>query len=221
MDETTTGIRAVLALPSIYELWSRLVGGEYARATVVREYARPSPQARVLDLGCGPGELLCYLGDVQYMGIDLNPDYIAHARTRFGERAEFYVGDVTTAGLDERQFDLVLSLGVLHHLDDTGAVKMLRLAASALGSTGRLITLDPTFVRQQSRSARFIISRDRGHYVRVPEAYTELAATSFSDVTSVVRSDLLRIPYTHCALECRNPLPAAGPIPGGAMIKAQ
>jgi SAM-dependent methyltransferase len=203
MGEKTTGIRAILSHPYVYELWSRSVGGERARATLVREHARPSPDARVLDLGCGPGELLCHLGDVRYTGVDINPDYIAHARARFGDRAEFYVNDATALDLPERSFDLVLSVGVLHHLDDAGAMQLLRLAADALAPGGRMVAVDPTFVQKQSPLARFIISRDRGRHVRTPDEYMELAADVFSEVTHVVRGDLLRIPYTHCALECR------------------
>jgi SAM-dependent methyltransferase len=205
MDETTTGIRAILSHPRVYELWSRLVGSEHSRTTLVHEHIRPWSSARVLDLGCGPGELLGYLGDVRYAGVDINPDYIDHARARFGDRAEFHVGDATAIDLTTREFDLALSFGVLHHLDDVGAAQLLRLAANALGPRGRMVTLDSTLVPGQSRAARLVIKRDRGHHVRTPDAYATLAGASFSDVRPVVREDLLRIPYTHCILECKNP----------------
>ncbi len=215
MDETTTGIRAVLSHPGVYELWSRIVGSEHSRTTVVREHIRPWPDARVLDLGCGPAELLDFLGDVRYVGVDVNPDYVAYARARVGDRAEFHVGDATALDLPAREFDLALSFGVLHHLDDAGARRLFSLAANALGPGGRMVTLDSAFVPGQSRAARFVISRDRGHHVRTPDAYVALAAASFFDVTAVVRDDLLRIPYTHCILECENPIPepAAGSGP--------
>jgi SAM-dependent methyltransferase len=205
MNETTTGIRAVLSHPGVYELWSRLVGGEHARATVVREHVRPWPQARILDLGCGPGEFLDYLGDVRYTGVDINPEYIAHARARFGERAEFFVDDATSTDRATGPFDIAISLGVLHHLDDGGARRLFGMAARTLGPGGRMFALDPTFVPKQSRAARFVISRDRGRHVRAPDAYAALAQEYFSDVSPMIRDDLLRIPYTHCALECANP----------------
>jgi SAM-dependent methyltransferase len=206
MDETITGIRAILSHPRVYETWSRLVGAKLGRTILIRDHVRPWPEARVLDLGCGPGELFDYLGDVRYTGIDVNANYIAHARSRFGDRAEFYVNDAAATDAGASRFDLALSMGVLHHLDDDKARQLLRLAAHALAPTGRMVTMDGAFVPTQSRAARFVISCDRGRHVRTPDAYVELAASAFSDVTSVIREDLLRIPYTHCVLDCREPL---------------
>jgi SAM-dependent methyltransferase len=206
MNEKTTGIRAILSHPRVYKTWSRLVGAKRGRAMLVRDHVRPWTHARVLDLGCGPGEFFDYLGDVRYTGIDVSADYIAYARVRFGDRAEFYVNDATAIDVSAGRFDLAVSLGVLHHLDDAEARQLLRSAARALGPTGRMVTLDGAFVQAQSRAARFIISRDRGRHVRTPDAYMELAASAFSDITLVIREDLLRIPYTHCVLECSEPV---------------
>jgi SAM-dependent methyltransferase len=206
IDEAATGIRAILSRPGVYELWSQAVGGERGRSTIAREHARTRPGDRVLDLGCGPGAWRSYLGDVQYVGIDLSEAYIARAREHFGESGEFHVGDVTV--IDDRLhgFDLVTALGVLHHLDHDGAQRMLAGAAQALNPRGRLVTIDPTFATEQSRLARMVISRDRGQHVRPPSGYTSLAEPIFASVRSSVRHDLLRIPYSHCILECQSPV---------------
>ncbi|RKZ63742.1 MAG: class I SAM-dependent methyltransferase, partial [Candidatus Parabeggiatoa sp. nov. 3] len=46
------------------------------------------------------------------------------------------------------------------------------------------------------------ISKDRGQNVRTQEGYLELASQVFSNITTDIRHDLLRIPYTHFILEC-------------------
>lgn len=201
MAETTTGIRAVLSRPGTYELWSRLVGSEHGRSELVREHVRPWSGARVLDLGCGPGGLVRYLGDVEYAGVDVDPDYIAHAKRLHGDQGEFRVGDATELAPDLREFDIVVAFGVLHHLDDLGAGKLLDCAAGALTTGGRFVTVDPTLTPSQNRAARLVILADRGNYLRTPSQYERLASRVF-DVETTVRSDLLRIPYTHCVLEC-------------------
>jgi SAM-dependent methyltransferase len=206
MAETTSGIRAILSHPAVYDLWSRAVGSKRAQTILVRDHFRPWTGARVLDLGCGTGELLDYLGDVLYTGIDVSDEYISHAREHFGDRAEFLVGDATSVKLDPNTFDLVLAVGVLHHLDDAGARDLCEIAAAALRPSGRMITVDPAFTQSQNRAARFTIARDRGRNVRTPDAYPRLAAGSFETVSPIVREDLLHIPYTHCVLECERPL---------------
>src|SRR4051812_25484014 len=132
MGQTTTGVRAVLSNPAVYELWSRLVGGERGRTRFVGAHVRAQTGQRVLDLGCGPGELLPYLGDVGYTGVDISAPYIERARERFDGRAEFRVGDATRIDDDLTGFDVVLVAGVLHHIDDDGVRRLFAGAARAL-----------------------------------------------------------------------------------------
>jgi SAM-dependent methyltransferase len=197
-----SGLRSVLASPRIYELWSRLVGGEAGRSTLIREYIRPSPGARVLDLGCGPGELVRLLGDVDYVGVDVSERYIAAARRSVGGPAEFRVGDATSLDADLRGFDLVVALGVIHHLDDDSALRLLSGARAALGPDGRFVSVDPVLTSDARGAARLLVSWDRGGHVRGPGEYRRLAESTFGRVQCDVRQDLLRIPYLHCVLEC-------------------
>jgi SAM-dependent methyltransferase len=207
MTQVTTGTRGVLSLPIVYELWSRIVGGEHGRSIFVREHARPGANARVLDLGCGTGELLNHLPkSVSYIGIDISPEYIARANTRLRTHAEFRVGDATIIDYDgPDNFDLVIAFGVLHHLDDTQVGALFTNAIDKLAPRGRTVTVDPVFAPGQSRVARMLMRRDRGQHVRTQEAYVALADPIFRSVQSSVYHNLLRIPYSHCVLECENP----------------
>ena len=203
------GLRGVLAVPRVYEAWSRLVGGEHGRSTLVREHVRPTPGARVLDLGCGPGELVTHLGEVDYIGVDVSEQYIAKAQHSFGDRAEFRVGDATALDSDLRGFDLVLAFGLIHHLGDDAAGRVLAGARQALGPAGRFVGVDPVHAPDAPAAARLIVSWDRGGHVRSGAAYDRLAQHHFDEVRSRERRDLLRIPYAHWVLECRTNGPSA------------
>ena len=99
-------------------------------------------------------------------------------------------------------FDIVLALGILHHLDDGEATRLLSLAKSVLKARGRLLCVDPCYIDGQSSIARLIISLDRGQNVRREAEYETLARGVFAEVTASVRHDLNNIPFTHLVMEC-------------------
>jgi SAM-dependent methyltransferase len=167
-------------------------------------YVRAQPGQRVLDIGCGTGILLGYLPAVEYVGFDPSDDYITSAQARPVRGARFFVGDVNDidpASLG--RFDVVVALGVLHHLDDTAAARLFDIAATVLDD-GRLVTIDPCYSPNQSRLSRAVVARDRGGAVRTVDAYRALAARRFADVQTHEHHDLLTIPYSHVVLECRG-----------------
>jgi SAM-dependent methyltransferase len=194
--------RPILNLPWAYQMWGSVVGSDGYRKTLAKEHIRARPSDRILDVGCGPGSMVPYLPRSEYVGFDANPDYIQQARRRFPE-AHFTCDRVNEYNLPQSEyFDIVIALGILHHLDDQEAVQLFRMARRTLKPQGRLITLDSVWVAGQSRLAKFLLSRDRGRFVRHAEQYVALASTSFSTVNSIVRHDMLRIPYSHLVLEC-------------------
>jgi len=202
-------IRSALAIPAAYRAFGALIGAHAAREIFARDFVRARPGQRVLDIGCGPGTLFPYLGDVAYLGFDASPEYIAAAQSRYGERARFVCERVSDHVVEESsRFDVAVASGVLHHLDDVEARRLLEIASASLEAGGRLITLDGCFTPDQNPVARLLLSRDRGQFVRSKEQYMELATRVFPVVTATVRNDLLRIPYTHIILECEKQSPA-------------
>jgi SAM-dependent methyltransferase len=197
------GLRSLLATPWVYSVFSGLVGATAAREEFVRRYVRPSNGDSVLDIGCGPGDLLDFLPAVRYMGFDISHRYVEAARRKFGDRGEFLcarVGDV--AAVMPNRFDVAIAFGVLHHLTDDAALGLFREARQVLKPQGRLVTIDGCWDRHQSRSARWLLARDRGRHVRSEEDLVHLGATHFGHVEADVRRDLLRIPYSHVILVC-------------------
>jgi SAM-dependent methyltransferase len=196
----SAGLHRLLELPAVYRLLQHVAGATRSRRVFVADFIRGRAGDRVLDVGCGPADLLAFLPPgVIYTGYDLNPRYIELARRRYGERGRFLVGRAAT--LDDGElggpFDRVLLVALLHHLEDDEARMLLAQAARLLAPDGVVVTFDNVRYPGQSRAARWIIDRDRGGRVRSPQAYTDLLHTAFPAVESVVREDLLRIPYSH------------------------
>ena len=203
MSAATERIRSALSNPDAYWLLQRLLGAVAVHRHVLDHHARVQPGERVLDLGCGPGRTLDVLPEVDYLGIDTSGAYVEAARRRYGERASFRRADATSTDLTgEAPFDLVLALGVIHHLDDGQAERLIGLGERSLRPGDRMVTLDPGLVEGQPALARRLASRDRGVEVRSPGAYRALAQSGFGSVQLTVRHDLARIPLTHVILRC-------------------
>jgi SAM-dependent methyltransferase len=195
-------IRSVLALPQAYQFFFKVIGAAERSRILVREYIRPQLHDRILEIGCGPGTIVPYLPEAEYVGFDASADYIDQARRQFPS-AKFVCKRVSQYTLPQREyFDLVLALGILHHLDDEEALQLFRIAHEALKPGGKLVTLDGVWTEDQSRTARYIQARDRGQFIREESAYVALAQQVFPTIKSSIRHDLLRIPYTHLILEC-------------------
>lgn len=195
-------IRSLLARPQAYQFFFNMVGGRERSRILVRDYIRPTAGDRILEIGCGPGTIVPYLPRTEYVGFDVNQEYIDQARSRF-PNAAFVCERVSELTLPNRgYYDIVLALAILHHLDDAEAGQLFRLAHDALRPGGRLVTLDGVWTDDQSRGARYVQARDRGQFIRHEKAYVALAAQVFPNFRASIHHKLLRIPYTHIVLEC-------------------
>lgn len=206
MSEISTGLRAVLTNSTIYEALQKITGANRGRRQFVDRYVRPKPNDRILDIGCGPASLLPYLPEgVYYVGYDPSPAYIATAEQKYGGRGQFFAKLFTEPELHgHKPFDIAIASSVLHHMSDDEAKEMFSLLSVALKPGGRVVTIDPSFVKGQNPIARKLISMDRGQNVRFPEAYAALPAQSFANISGEV-SNLSRMPYNHWIMECAQP----------------
>jgi len=107
-----------------------------------------SGNERILDLGCGDGNLTKKLAarvpNGKVVGLDLSADMIETARNSIDDvlkdRLSYVVGDATQFELDE-QFDVIVSFTALHWVRDQDAV--VRQAAKHLKPGGRLYFMLP------------------------------------------------------------------------------
>jgi 2-polyprenyl-3-methyl-5-hydroxy-6-metoxy-1,4-benzoquinol methylase len=97
--------------------------------------AAPRAGDRVLDVGCGSGDMVRLLRDTvsEVWGVDASPRMLAQARPLLDHAVTGYAEDL----LLRRQFDLVLCCGVLDFVEDPGAV--LRSIGRHLAPSGRAV----------------------------------------------------------------------------------
>jgi cyclopropane fatty-acyl-phospholipid synthase-like methyltransferase len=121
---------------------------EFFRDLLAANFLRhlPDPNARLLEIGCGPGYLLQALkerGFSRLEGIDLSPANVAACRERFG------LGGVSVADaslfLASRRgaFDVVVLKDILEHVEKRGLSDFVAGLAAGLAPGGQLIVQVP------------------------------------------------------------------------------
>jgi SAM-dependent methyltransferase len=203
--ESSGGVYRWVQSARVFRAVQSLVGSRGLMREVVPAYVQPRPGERILDLGCGPGELMDFLPDVEYLGLDRNAGYVAAAQRRFAGRGRFMRFDVED--LDERcgrRFDAIIAAGLIHHLPDSAAARLFSASSRLLDDGGRLVTIDGVRVAGQPAAARALLRIDRGRAVRSVEGYRRLASEAFGAIETHVRHDLLRIPASHLVMICRG-----------------
>lgn len=203
MSQITRGVRAILSHPTVYSAFQSVMGAHKFRQNFVADYIKPFPGMQILDIGCGPADILAYLPDVDYWGFDISPEYIAMAQRKHGDRGRFQCKFFDIADLRKLpKFDVVLLSGVLHHIDDQEVLKLVELVTNGLKRGGRLLTTDPCLTPEQNPLARYLISKDRGQNVRDEAGYRSLVKDAFFDAVDVKVVHTAWIPYTHCYMVC-------------------
>jgi len=104
--------------------------------------------------------------------------------------------------------DVVLALGIVHHLDDAEAQQLFQVGYDALRPGAKLVTIDGVCTDDQSAATRWLLARDRGEPIRSARDYLSIASRVFEGVRPSIRHDLLRIPYSHLILDTRQGFPA-------------
>jgi ubiquinone/menaquinone biosynthesis C-methylase UbiE len=188
-----------LSNPGIFGLFKFLIGVNDRTNQIISDYVQTSNGEIVVDIACGNGDYSRKLKGVSYLGIDMNPGYIDYAKKNYSKFGDFVCADVAQLNsvLAGRKIDVVLLIGVLHHLTDSQATMMLGEIACCLSENGRVVSVDGVFTPDQGLVARLLAAADRGKYVRLVDDHNRILEKHLVISRSEIREDWLRIPYTH------------------------
>lgn len=170
------------AMPRLWNMLRRLLENNFRgeKAVTRRELRSCDPGAnlRVLDFGCGTGELTPLFPAKGYIGMDVSPVYVGYARRTHGPR--FQVMDGQALGYADDSFDEVLVAGVFHHLPDEMVRRMAAELARVLRPGGRLLVMEDTPTREWwNMPGRLVHWADRGGHIRSEGDYQALFGPSF------------------------------------------
>lgn len=199
MSQKITSLYRLITIPVFYELVQSALGRTRTREYLCNGPLKTKPGDKVLDVGCGPATLRPSLGDVDYLGMDMNPKHIEKATQTYGDSGRFICGNaVTDIENAKGPYDIIICIGLLHHLDDDEAVVLLESLSARLAPAGRLVTYDPVYIDNQNFIAKKLNDLDSGQNVRTAQGYKNLFNTQFVDLKTEVLSGMLNVPYNHC-----------------------
>lgn len=148
----------------------------YIRQTLSQalEALRLSGTERVLDIGCGTGELERLIHErhprATLVGLDVTPEMLAVAREKFQGVADvtFSLGQAESLPCASEDFDVVVSCNMLHHVRSVET--MLRECARVLRPRGRLIMIDWSRDAWHCRLAHYWLRLVKRSYVKMYRA---------------------------------------------------
>ena len=176
------------------DLYGARAGFVHRMAADLVDLLDPRPGERVLDLGCGAGELAAAIAarGASVLGLDGSPAMIDAARGRADERLEFVVGDGQALGY-AAEFDAVFSNAALHW--------MLR-AEDVVGGVTRALRPGGRFVAEFGghgciRTVRDAVGAALGGRGESPDAWLRWYFPDLASYVALLSAAGLEVRYAH------------------------
>ena len=198
-----SGIRSILSNPLFYIFFHKITN-VYKHKTdpFVQVINKNKNKIKVLDIGCGPCEILELLKDnIEYYGIDTNKRYIDYAKKKYKRRG-FFINEEFSKKLNKKlpKFNYVIMCGLIHHLDEKQINLILKNLRKNINKKTLILTLDPLYTENQNYLEKKIMGADRGQNIRNEKEITNLFR-NFKIKKKIFKQ--IYIPYTWIFLKIK------------------
>jgi len=154
--------------------------------TLLRKGINVNEETKVLDIGCGTGDLIQLLlgKGATVVGVDISTEVVKRTRERFGgnDRVQILVDKVEALSLPPETFDLVTSVTVLQHItEDDAFLSAVQNIISVVKKGGHLLLLEASpYERPQEQISGHITIRSRIEWIDVFEKAGCILISEFS-----------------------------------------
>jgi ubiquinone/menaquinone biosynthesis C-methylase UbiE len=165
-------------MPAIYDhcIWMKVFQVPLCDQIIISEIDRNISCARILDVGCATGRLLCKLaqnGAKSLSGVDIAPNIIKSAQQKLHDiniKADLKIADAEcNLPWADHSFDTIMLSGAIHHF--FRPIDALNEIYRVLDKRGKLIIADPWFpviIRHVLNLWLFIFSHDGDYHFYTP-----------------------------------------------------
>lgn len=169
----------MLSHPSVFQ-WQQKICNSYDNVKSHYQTYLNRPGQKILDVGCSTGAAAAGIVDMDlhdYTGIDIDPKYSEFAQKQ-NPKGKFLTMNATEMTFPAGHFDVCLMTGMLHHVDSESAQHIFKDVWRVLKPGGVLLVSEPVFTPGKWLS-NFLLSLDRGRYIRPAEGYKALFDSRF------------------------------------------
>ncbi len=119
MSQRSSVLYNLINNPLIYRLIQKLMSGTSFRKKIVQKNIK-NKKLKILDIGCGPAEILDYIPKCEYYGYDIDKRSINFARKKYSNNNHhFFCKKFNKNELFRLpKFDFIILFGILHHLNN-------------------------------------------------------------------------------------------------------
>jgi len=202
MSQRINKIYNFINSPLVYRIIQYIMSGTSFRNSIIKKNIKKS-NLKILDIGCGPAQILEQIPRCDYYGYDIDQRSIQYAKKKYRKKNyHFYCKKFNKTEIKKLpKFDFVIFFGILHHLSNKEADKMLTLCKRTMKKNSKLLTEDPILLEKQNIIAKFLIEKDRGINVRQKKEYINLLKKHFKKIKNKVTHQFF-IPYTWFTTIC-------------------
>ena len=188
--------------PLIHKIIQYVMSGTSFRNSIIKKNIRKS-NLKILDIGCGPAQILEHIPRCDYYGYDIDQRSIQYAKKKYRQKNyHFYCKKFNKTEVKKLpKFDFIIFFGILHHLSNKEVYEILKLCKKIMKKNSKLLTEDPILLENQNVIAKFLIKKDRGLNVRDKQEYINLLKKHFKKIKNKVTHQYF-IPYTWFTTVC-------------------
>ena len=204
MSQRTSKIYNLINSPLFYIFFQKIMSGTSFRKKIIIKNIKNS-KVKVLDIGCGPAEVLNYIPNSVYYGYDIDPRSINYAKKKYKDKNHhFFCKKFGKSEIKKLpKIDYVILFGIVHHLNDEEVKNLFELCKKVMKKNAVLLTEDPILIKNQNPIARFFIKNDRGMNIREKSNYLKLVNVYFKNIRAKITHQFF-VPYTWFSTICKK-----------------
>jgi 2-polyprenyl-3-methyl-5-hydroxy-6-metoxy-1,4-benzoquinol methylase len=157
--------------PRLWTMFQYFAGGTLDKRMLCKIYYKN--QTNILEVGCSTGNIAQAFvknRNINYTGIDVDNAAIQYAKHSFLKKTNFRFLHIDLRDFKRettKRYDYILFAGIIHHIDDSMAIKLLNTAIGLLSDDGIVVVVEPVLPEKNDpKFIHYYMKLEQGAYVR-------------------------------------------------------